>query len=52
MVTRGQKIGAVGSTGNATGEHLHFELTVNGSPASLRDYLDPAIERQLTITEE
>ncbi len=52
VVTRGQKIGAVGSTGNATGEHLHFELTVNGSPASLRDYLDPAIERQLTITEE
>ncbi len=47
VVTRGQKIGAVGSTGNSTGNHLHFELDVNGSPTSLRQYLDPAIESQL-----
>ena len=38
-VTKGQVIGNVGSTGDSTGNHLHFEVKINGTHTNPVDFL-------------
>lgn len=46
-VTAGQQIGRIGSNGNSTGCHLHFEVLQNGTQVDPKPFLD---QLGLTIT--
>ena len=46
VVTQGQVIGYVGSTGDSTGNHLHFEIWQNGKRTNAENYFSlPFVRR-------
>ena len=38
-VRRGDRLGRVGNTGRSTGEHLHYEVRLDGVPVNPKMYI-------------
>ena len=51
-VTRGQKIGQVGSSGRSTGSHLHYEICYNQKPVNPSKFMHPGKLNQAAAIKE
>jgi len=51
-VTRGQKIGQVGSSGRSTGSHLHYEICYNQKPVNPSKFMHPRKLNQAAAIKE
>lgn len=49
-ITTGMQIGTIGSTGNSTGNHLHYEINKNGNPIDPSNYLNDARNGRVSAT--
>lgn len=51
FVEPGEQVGAMGTTGNVTGSHLHFEVKVGGQRVDPEEWLPPRVHRRATDPE-